>query len=207
MQNGIVRSLPGVLRARRHRRLLIDSRLFDPAWYLSAYPHVAIEQIDPVLHYVVCGAAEGRDPSQFFDSDWYLAQNADVARSKANPLVHYLMFGAAEGRLPKPAVPRTDLPSITVRSAELAGDRTAAVAAVAASAIPYSPLTNRAAHLKKFVHYPTQPKLPLDGLPPADPQRLKITWIVPDFAPGAGGHMTIFRIAHYLRKFGHELSS
>ncbi|UGB24886.1 glycosyltransferase [Methylorubrum sp. B1-46] len=35
--------------------------------------------------------------------------------------------------------------------------------------------------------------------------RLDIQWILPSFSQaGAGGHMTIFRIVHYLEKFGHH---
>ena len=33
---------------------------------------------------------------------------------------------------------------------------------------------------------------------------LDIHWIIPDFAKGAGGHMTIFRIVEFLEKFGHR---
>ncbi|MBD8876648.1 glycosyltransferase family 4 protein [Roseibium polysiphoniae] len=40
---------------------------------------------------------------------------------------------------------------------------------------------------------------------PVDYGRLQITWIIPDFSPGAGGHMTIFRIARLLEEFGHEI--
>ncbi|WP_143033041.1 glycosyltransferase family 4 protein [Sinorhizobium sp. NFACC03] len=49
---------------------------------------------------------------------------------------------------------------------------------------------------------------PSGGYPPVEStnlSRLRITWIVPDFMPGAGGHMTIFRIASYLERFGHEV--
>jgi hypothetical protein len=36
-------------------------------------------------------------------------------------------------------------------------------------------------------------------------ERLRITWVIPDFIAGAGGHMTIFRVASYLEKFGHQV--
>jgi glycosyltransferase involved in cell wall biosynthesis len=79
-----------------------SSALFDPEWYLARNPDVAAARIDPVVHYLNIGAAEGRDPIPFFDSDWYLANNPDVAASSMNPLVHYLRFGAGEGRDPHP---------------------------------------------------------------------------------------------------------
>lgn len=34
-------------------------------------------------------------------------------------------------------------------------------------------------------------------------KQLQISWIIPDFVLGAGGHMTIFRTVQFLEKFGH----
>lgn len=49
------------------------------------------------------------------------------------------------------------------------------------------------------------------GLAPLDPlytlyngSQLDIHWVIPSFAQGAGGHMTIFRIVHFLESFGHN---
>jgi glycosyltransferase involved in cell wall biosynthesis len=78
------------------------SALFDAMWYVAQYPDVAATGMSPLAHYLLFGAAEGRDPMPFFDSDWYLAQHPDVAAVGMNPLVHYLRFGAAEGRDPHP---------------------------------------------------------------------------------------------------------
>jgi hypothetical protein len=77
---------------------LRDSGLFDPAWYLQRYDDVKKAGVDPLLHYLRTGAAEGRDPHPLFDNDWYLANNPDVAEGGWNPLAHYLTSGAAEGR-------------------------------------------------------------------------------------------------------------
>src|SRR5215831_3648929 len=92
---------------RRLRRCLTDqseqsvigrSGLFDTDWYLAQNPDVASAGINPLVHYLRHGAAEGRGPNPLFDTDWYLAQNSDVAAAGINPLVHYLRHGAA-GRL------------------------------------------------------------------------------------------------------------
>lgn len=67
-----------------------------------------------------------------------------------------------------------------------------------------SPLERQVAQLKKFITYE-----PSEGVPPSkafDPARMEVTWIIPDFKAGAGGHMTIFRIASYLERFGHKVS-
>ncbi|HEX2941484.1 MAG TPA: glycosyltransferase [Rhodopila sp.] len=74
----------------------------DADWYSDHYPDVVAAGIDPVLHFVRFGAAEGRDPNRFFDSAWYLRRYPDVAASGINALLHYLQVGAAELRNPHP---------------------------------------------------------------------------------------------------------
>jgi glycosyltransferase involved in cell wall biosynthesis len=91
-----------LLRRRPDIKLVAASGLFDRDWYLERNPDVRSANIDPLIHYLRHGAAEGRDPNPLFDSDWYFLQNPDVERSGLNPLAHYIRFGAAEGRQPSP---------------------------------------------------------------------------------------------------------
>jgi O-antigen biosynthesis protein len=79
------------------------SGLFDRNWYLERNPDVRSSGVNPLLHYLRHGAAEGRDPNPLFDTDWYLDQNRDVRAAGVNPLLHYLRHGAAEGRDPNPS--------------------------------------------------------------------------------------------------------
>jgi len=74
------------------------SSLFDRNWYLKQYPDVANSLEDPLDHYLLYGAREGRDPNPLFDTDWYLKQNPDVKESGTNPLQHFIEYGAREGR-------------------------------------------------------------------------------------------------------------
>jgi len=74
--------------------------LFDPQFYQDANDDVKASGVDPLQHYLVTGADEGRDPCPLFDTDWYLENNPDVRNSGMNPLEHYLRLGAAEGRKP-----------------------------------------------------------------------------------------------------------
>jgi glycosyltransferase involved in cell wall biosynthesis len=94
------------LRLRKHRlsdlRLIASSDLFDREWYLKENPNIRGAGIPPALHYLLFGAAAGRDPSPLFDGDWYLSQHPDARQAGANPLVHYLRHGALEGRPPNP---------------------------------------------------------------------------------------------------------
>jgi GT2 family glycosyltransferase len=102
----ITLQLPSALRnVARHRRavkIISDSGVFHVDWYLANNPDVQSAGVDPLGHYVVHGAKEGRNPNPFFDSDWYLATNPDVRAIALNPLVHYLRHGASEGRSPSP---------------------------------------------------------------------------------------------------------
>jgi len=54
--------LRGWWRLRRAARRLRASPGFDAVWYRAAYPDVAAARIDPALHYLRRGAAEGRAP-------------------------------------------------------------------------------------------------------------------------------------------------
>jgi GT2 family glycosyltransferase len=49
-------------RLRRAARRLRASPAFDASWYRAAYPDVAAAGVDPALHYLRRGAAEGRAP-------------------------------------------------------------------------------------------------------------------------------------------------
>ncbi|MFH2125620.1 MAG: glycosyltransferase [Pseudomonadota bacterium] len=76
--------------------------LFDQAYYLERNPDVAASGQDPLMHYLVRGAWEGRNPHPLFHSRFYLSRYADVARSGASPLTHWLLHGQGEGRRPHP---------------------------------------------------------------------------------------------------------
>jgi len=86
----------------RYSRLTDRSGLFDRNHYLSQNPDVAKSGVNPLKHYLICGAKEGRDPHSLFSSRYYLSQNPDVAGAGVNPLAHYLARGAREGRDPHP---------------------------------------------------------------------------------------------------------
>ena len=76
--------------------------IFDVAWYLERYPELRAIDHDPLTHYVLYGANEGRDPNRFFDSAWYYARYPDVAATGYPALLHYLTWGARELRNPHP---------------------------------------------------------------------------------------------------------
>jgi GT2 family glycosyltransferase/glycosyltransferase involved in cell wall biosynthesis len=75
---------------------------FDAEWYLEKYPELRSIDLDPLMHFSLFGAAEGRDPNRFFDSAWYAIRYPDVESSGYPPLVHYLTWGVSEARNPHP---------------------------------------------------------------------------------------------------------
>ena len=99
--------------------------LFDTAWYLERNADVRAAGLDPLMHYLSDGAAEGRDPGPGFATSFYLASNPAVAAAGLNPLAHYLGFGRAEGRAPLPGL--TD--ELDAYEAAVAARRSVAAAA------------------------------------------------------------------------------
>lgn len=76
-------------------------RHFEPSYYLSKNPDVAESGIDPLIHYMMFGWREGRDPNPNFSTQFYLLNNTDVAETGVNPFWHYIVTGIAEGRTPQ----------------------------------------------------------------------------------------------------------
>jgi methyltransferase family protein/glycosyl transferase family 1 len=88
-------------RTLRSACVVAQSDLFDAAYYAEHYRDAA-SFYPPLIHYVLWGALEGRQPHALFDPPYYLAQYPDVARSRLEPLSHFLMHGASEERCPSP---------------------------------------------------------------------------------------------------------
>jgi len=76
--------------------------LFDADYYLEKNPDVRNSRWPPLLHFLLWGGFEGRQPHPLFDPAWYLDQYPDVASCGLNPLQHYIRFGWREKRNPHP---------------------------------------------------------------------------------------------------------
>jgi hypothetical protein len=68
--------------------------LFDRAFYLRKYPDLAAAGVNPLLHYLRYGAAEGRKPHPLFDPEFYLRRQPEL-RGHTNPLLHFLEHSGA----------------------------------------------------------------------------------------------------------------
>ncbi len=95
-------SLGQKIQLRIESELVENSLLFDKDWYLAQYPDVASSGVNPLTHFLLSGAQEGRNPSALFNIEWYVTQYPDALKSSVNPLVHYLIKGAAKGYHPNP---------------------------------------------------------------------------------------------------------
>ncbi len=76
---------------------VVRSRVFDPAFYLAAYPDIAKAGIDPLVHYLISGRLERRKASATFDPQAYFDANPEVAASGMEPFLHYVLIGRAAG--------------------------------------------------------------------------------------------------------------
>ncbi|TVR64837.1 MAG: glycosyltransferase [Candidatus Competibacteraceae bacterium] len=83
-------------------RHLLDSGIFDRTHYLDSYPDVREAGLNPLVHFIRKGTAEGYLPNPLFETEWYLETYPDVAESGINPLLHYFIHGVTEGRNPSP---------------------------------------------------------------------------------------------------------
>jgi hypothetical protein len=83
---------------RKRRQELLDSGLFDDAWYRSHYPDVARSGQDPLVHFLEHGSYEGRSPGPGFNAMGYLARYPDVVEERIEPWLHFARHGRSEGR-------------------------------------------------------------------------------------------------------------
>ena len=114
----------------RQIRAVEASSLFDAVWYAGRNPDVEASGLDPALHYVTIGAAQGRDPGPAFSTIRYVERQPgiDVARTPA--LVHFLWHGA-EHDLPRHPEPPVAAPAEVARPASPDADPPSEEVAVA----------------------------------------------------------------------------
>jgi GT2 family glycosyltransferase/glycosyltransferase involved in cell wall biosynthesis len=71
---------------------------FDPEYYLSKYPDVAITKFNPLVHYCTYGWVESRSCHPTYSFSEYLALHPDLRQAQVNPFLHFLLKGKKEGR-------------------------------------------------------------------------------------------------------------
>lgn len=79
------------LRMSKLMKLVRDSQYFDEEFYLRKNPDVKDSNMNPIEHYLLYGAYEGRDPSPNFSTVEYVMEHPEITESNLNPLVHKIL--------------------------------------------------------------------------------------------------------------------
>ncbi len=210
----------GGLTLEDRRQEILESGAFHAAWYRGRYPDLAALP-DVMEHFVRSGLVEGRQPNPYFDPMWYAAEHGQAMRDGLPPFLHYLRHGWRDMRNPSP---KFDLASYAALTGWSPADGEEPVARFMRDGLPgvegvrsVDPeRPDTFINIGRDAHVPVMPgsqmRLPLDFRPAEraaeagsfTPNRLTIHWIVPDFAPGSGGHTTIFRMIRMLGLRGHR---
>lgn len=154
---------------------------FDTAWYVHKYGGDLGEdlgEINPLIYYIEKGFSLGHNPSPQFICETYFRKNPDLDPEKTEPLAHFLRHGMANGL--KQPYPAEGKEKRLRRDAKL----------------PVSDDLRGILHFKRAALNPDSESF--------DPDCMNIHWVIPDFAAGGGGHMTIFRMVHFLELAGHK---
>ncbi len=193
-------------------KLIHASGLFDASWYKSYYSDLWHAGMDPLFHYVKFGWTENRRPNIFFEPQWYRDQYKD-SLGDMNPLVHYITTGADEGCNPSAAFcTKTYLQQNSehlrqgenplahyIREGLKLGLNKPTPSPTKDAGTTKLPVPQALRDVTRFKKQPLAPTH--SGF---NPKQMVIHWVVPAFAPGGGGHMTIFRMLHFLELAGHK---
>jgi len=74
------------------------SGLFDPVYYVSTYPDVQSQELEPIAHYLTIGWQKGYQPSERFNGQAYISAHPSLKASGENPLLHFLAQAASKPR-------------------------------------------------------------------------------------------------------------
>lgn len=78
--------------------LIKESKYFNREWYVANYDDINKPGLNPIVHYLMYGWKEGREPSSDFSGWKYIDKYPDVKKAGMNPLLHYEKYGKKEGR-------------------------------------------------------------------------------------------------------------
>jgi len=195
---------------------VLNSHLWLKNWYFNRYPDT-VNLPDALQHLLQNGHLENRQPNPYFDLKFYCANSS---KDITNPLLHYLETGWRNGQDPSP---RFSVNAYLAENHELLqyGQEplnhllTNGVRGIEAPAydldnpdyyiIPHKTKGSKVVQdssLRGMIDFERVSLAPEQQM--FDSKCLNLHWIIPEFHPGAGGHMTIFRIIRFLELFGHQ---
>lgn len=176
----VLRTETETLRLEQQKALIAPH--FDTAFYAECNPDLQDQGLDLAEHYLSIGWQDGLDPAPWFSTRFYCETYPNACAGYLDPLSHYLIWGKDHGFRPNASA----IPAAT--SSTTLGDTRSVV---------------RDHVLTEIFADPHAPRdiAPRNGY---DPKQIEIHWVVPNFGIGGGGHMTIFRMVHWLESFGHR---
>jgi len=79
-----------ISKAEIQRRIVLYSSFFDPNWYLENYPDVKEYPDGPLMHFVLFGEKEMRDPNEVFNTCWFTRQYEKNLSRRFSPVDFFL---------------------------------------------------------------------------------------------------------------------
>lgn len=203
----------------RDMLLIQKSGLFAASWYKEMYASVRASRIDPLFHYVSQGHWQNKKPNPVFETSWYRWQHAEKI-ANGNPFAYFIEVGEKDGHDPSsdfntkayfsqhPQLNKgTDSALLHfLEGGLLKGEPRPTADNIANQLSSGKPVPSAKLplpqDLRNMIDFETKPLAPENKSYKSS--KLKIHWVIPDFAAGGGGHMTIFRMAHFLEYAGHQ---
>jgi hypothetical protein len=81
--------------------ILMKYGLFDEAWYLARNPDLGTLHKTPLLHYMIWGYREKRDPAPFFTAELYKLSCPQFKMYEQNPILHFILTGVDDPKVEK----------------------------------------------------------------------------------------------------------
>lgn len=196
LMNGYIQGLPPLYGVKNVSIEIIQKRIkpfFDLEFYLSNSPDLSPEKVNLLEHFTAFGWREGRNPAPWFNLSDYQRKFPIVRDLEINPLYFYACL--------HPGDPRRWTDKKSDRRESQFGKAvkitpTREIRRDPKSAIEFKSLLKKAGYF--------QAERYAENLTKAQPHRLRIHFVIPEFSKGGGGHMTIFRNIRWLEFFGHE---
>jgi SAM-dependent methyltransferase len=181
--------------------------LFDKGYYLATYPDVASAGFDPIEHYVIHGASEGRNPHRCFDTAYYAAQNPDVTATGTNPLLHFALTGMAQGRRPHPGYSAEEYLAATQRDSDALKNAQQETETPREAIWPRATQEPPAVSTLPPSRFQTRPlseqRHPF-GEKSSLARTIAVSHVLP-YPPRAGNEYRIYRLLRWLHSIGHEV--
>ncbi|MFT9399568.1 hypothetical protein [Acetobacter sp.] len=71
-------------------RTILESGQFNTEFYTTTYPETQATGLDPIIHYVLFGCYEQKNPNELFNTEIYKNLLNAVIQKEENPFAHYL---------------------------------------------------------------------------------------------------------------------